>query len=102
MDVREPISEDLRTNIVQALERGMPKAHADRLFGLSVSSAKCYVIDLRARLSPWHPEKGRRSAHEREDEATRKLLGEDVEKHPVTTILKGAPFFCPQVSCSSL
>ena len=36
-------SEDLRTKIVRATERGMPKAEAARLFSVSLSSVKRYA-----------------------------------------------------------
>ena len=35
-------SEDLRKKIVEAVERGMPKAVATRLFGVGISSVKRY------------------------------------------------------------
>ncbi len=35
-------SEDLRQKVVQAVERGMPKSQAARLFGISLSSVKRY------------------------------------------------------------
>jgi transposase len=35
-------SEDLRKKIVSAVERGMPKAQAARLFDVSLSSVKRY------------------------------------------------------------
>jgi transposase len=44
-------SEDLRTKIVEAVERGMPKAQASHLFGVSVSSVKRYVRLARQGLS---------------------------------------------------
>ena len=36
----KPYSEDLRRKIVAAVEHGMPKPQAPRLFGLSLSSVK--------------------------------------------------------------
>ena len=36
-------SEDLRKKIVSAIERGMPKAQAARLFDVSLSSVKRYT-----------------------------------------------------------
>jgi transposase len=76
-------SEDLRTKIVQAVERGMPKARASRLFGVSVSSVKRYARLTRQGLS-LAPTKGG-GPPPKADEATRKLLEEDVQKRPVAT-----------------
>jgi transposase len=36
-------SEDLRRKIVDAIERGMPKAQAARMFGVGVSTVKRYA-----------------------------------------------------------
>jgi transposase len=36
-------SEDLRKKVVEALERGVPKTEAARLFGVSLSSVKRYA-----------------------------------------------------------
>jgi hypothetical protein len=41
-------SEDLRKKIVEAVERGMPKAVATRLFGVGISSVKRYVATAKA------------------------------------------------------
>ncbi len=40
MLVMKPYSEDLRRKIVAAVEGGMPKTQAARLFGVSLSSVK--------------------------------------------------------------
>jgi transposase len=41
-------SEDLRRKIVEAVERGMPKAEAARAFGVGVSSVKRYFVPTAA------------------------------------------------------
>jgi transposase len=83
-------SEDLRTKIVQAVERGMPKAQAGRLFGVSVSSVKRYARLARQGLS-LAPRKGG-GRPPKADEATRKLLEEDVQKRPAATIAERRRF----------
>jgi transposase len=40
MQGMKPYSEDLRKSIVRAVEDGMPKSVAARLFGVSLSSGK--------------------------------------------------------------
>ncbi len=41
-------SEDLRKKIVEAVERGMPKAEAAHLLGVGISPVKRYVAAARA------------------------------------------------------
>jgi transposase len=56
-------SEDLRKKIVAAIERGMPKAQAARLFDVSLSSVKRYARSVRRgdslspKKSPGRPRK---------------------------------------------
>ena len=77
-------SEDLRKKIVGAIERGMPKARAARLFDVSLSSVKRYSRmarqggSLEPRKSPGRPRKT--------DEKARILLEKDVEERPAATI----------------
>jgi transposase len=77
-------SEDLRKKIVAAIERGMPKAQAARLFDVSLSSVKRYSRmarqggSLEPRKSPGRPRKT--------DEKARVLLEQDVEERPAATI----------------
>jgi transposase len=77
-------SEDLRKKIVAAIERGMPKAQAARLFDISLSSVKRYSRtarqggSLEPRKSPGRPRKT--------DEKARVLLKKDVEERPAATI----------------
>ena len=77
-------SEDLRKKIVAAIERGMPKAHAARLFDVSLSSVKRYARSVRQgdsltpKKSPGRPRKVNGSAQV--------LLEEDVKGRPAATI----------------
>jgi transposase len=43
MQGMKPYSEDLRKSIVNALQSGMSKSAASRLFGVSLSSVKRYA-----------------------------------------------------------
>ncbi len=77
-------SEELRKKIVAAIERGMSKAQAARLFDVSLSSVKRYARtarqggSLEPRKSPGRPRKA--------DEKARVLLEKDVEERPAATI----------------
>jgi transposase len=77
-------SEDLRKKIVAAIERGMSKAQAARLFDVSLSSVKRYSRTVREggslepKKSPGRPRKA--------DEKARVLLEKDVEERPSATI----------------
>src|SRR5215213_4119499 len=77
-------SEDLRKKIVTAIERGMSKAQAARLFDVSLSSVKRYARiasqgeSLKPRKSPGRPRKA--------DEKAQLLLEKDVEERPSATI----------------
>ena len=77
-------SEDLRKKIVTAIERGMPKAQAARLFDVSLSSVKRYSRtaskggSLEPRKSTGRPRKA--------DEKARALLEKDVQERPSATI----------------
>ena len=77
-------SEDLRKKIVTAIERGMPKAQAARLFDVSLSSVKRYSRtarqggSLEPRKSLGRPPKA--------DQKARLLLEKDVEERPSATI----------------
>ena len=77
-------SEDLRKKIVAAIERGMPKAQAARLFDVSLSSVKRYARSAR-RGEPLTPKKspGRPRIV---DEKARALLEEDVKERLAATI----------------
>ena len=77
-------SKDLRKKIVSAIERGMPKAQAARLFDVSLSSVKRYSRmaskggSLEPGKSPGRPRKA--------DEKARALLEKDVEERLGATI----------------
>jgi transposase len=77
-------SEDLRQKIVDAIERGMPKAQAARTFGVGISTVKRYVTKAR-RGEPLKPAKapGKRP---KIDERVGKLLEEDLEERPFVTL----------------
>jgi transposase len=45
-------SEELRRKIVDAIERGMPKAQAARTFGVGISTLKRYATPRPRRESP--------------------------------------------------
>jgi transposase len=77
-------SEDLRKKIVAAIERGMSKTEAARLFDVSLSSVKRYARtarqggSLEPRKSPGRPRKA--------NEKAQVLLEKDVEERPGATI----------------
>src|SRR5215212_5669544 len=83
-------SEDLRKKIVSAIERGMPKAQAARLFDVSLSSVKRYSRTaregrpLKPRKSPGRPNKI--------GEEGQLLLERDVEERPAATIAQRRRF----------
>jgi len=77
-------SEDLRKKIVEAVERGMPKGEAARLFGVGISSVKRYVATARAgrSLAP----KKRPGSEPKLDETARRLLETDLQGRPAATL----------------
>jgi transposase len=78
-------SEDLRRKVVETVhQRGTSKSEAARLFGISLSSVKRYTR-LASRGEPLTPGKGG-GRPPIADEATRKLLEEDVRTRPSSTI----------------
>ena len=78
-------SEDLRKKVVQAVHhRGVPKSQAARLFSISLSSVKRYVR-LADQGESLAPRKGG-GRPPKADEATKKLLEEDIRKRPAATI----------------
>ena len=78
-------SEDLRRKVVEAVERrGISNSEAARLFGISLSSAKRYA-KLASEGKPLTPRKGG-GRPPIADDATRKLLEEDVRSRPSATI----------------
>ena len=77
-------SEDLRRKVVEALERGLNKSQAARLFGVSLSSVKRYARLAREGL-PLKPGKapGRRP---KIDARGRCLLEDDLEQRPAASL----------------
>jgi transposase len=77
-------SEDLRRKIVDAIERGMPKAQAARTFGVGVSTVKRYATKAQ-RGEPLEPGKapGKRP---KMDEKVSKLLEVDLKERPFVTL----------------
>jgi transposase len=78
-------SEDLRRKVVEAVEqRGTSKSEAARLFGISLSSVKPYAR-LASQGEPLSPRKGG-GRPLIADDATRKLLEEDIRIRPSATV----------------
>ncbi len=77
-------SKDLRQKIVDAIERGMPKAEAARTFGVGISTLKRYASKAQ-KGEPLEPGKapGKRP---KMDERLRKLLEEDLNERPFVTL----------------
>ena len=77
-------SEDLREKVVEAAERGTPKAEVARAFGVGVSSVKRYVATAREgrSLAP----KRRPGSEPKLDESARRLLEADLEERPAATL----------------
>lgn len=85
-----PYSEDLRIRIVAAVEGGMSKPEAARLFGVSLSSVKRYCR-LAAHEEPLAPRKG--GGRPPKTHATiARLLEEDVLKRPYAAVWERAAF----------
>ncbi len=82
----KPYSEDLRTRIVKAVQEGMSKSGAARLFGVSLSSVKRYVR-IAERGSSLEPRKGG-GRPPKTDQTIEKLLEEDVHTRPAATVLQ--------------
>ena len=77
-------SEDLRRKIVEAIERGVSKAGAARLLGVSLSSVKRYTR-IAHRGDSLKPNKGG-GRPSKIDESAEKLLEEDVKERPAATV----------------
>ena len=77
-------SKDLRRKIVDAIERGMPKAQAARTFGVGVSTVKRYATKAQ-RGESLEPGKapGKRP---KMDEKVSKLLEGDLRERPFVTL----------------
>src|SRR5215218_1014258 len=84
MQAMKSYSEDLRTRIVRAVEGGMSKSAAARLFGVSLSSVKRYLRRAE-RGMPLAPRKGG-GRPPKIDRTAEKLLKEDVKERPAATV----------------
>ena len=84
MQAMKPYSEDLRIRIVRAVEGGMSKYAAARLFGVSLSSVKRYLRRAE-RGMPLAPRKGG-GRPPKIDQTAEKLLKEDVKERPAATV----------------
>jgi transposase len=84
-------SEDLRKKIVQVVhQRGMSKSQAARLFSVSLSSVKRYSR-LASQGESLAPKKGG-GRPSKADEATKRLLEEDIRKRPAATVAERRHF----------
>src|ERR671932_386319 len=98
----KPYSEDLRTRIVSAVEGGMSKSEAARLFGVSTSSVKRYCR-LAANEESLAPRKGG-GRPPKTNAAVARLLEEDVSRRPYAAVweraalLRAASGVAPSVS----
>jgi len=85
----KPYSEDLRARIVKAVEDGMSKSAAARLFDISLSSISLSSVKRYARMAnrgtSLAPRKGA-GRPPKADESTRRLLKEDVKERPAATL----------------
>ena len=87
----KPYSEDLRTRIVDAVQGGMSKSEAARLFGVSLSSVKRYAR-LAAQDEPLAPRKNGGGRPPKANAAIERLLEEDVRRRPYAAIFERATF----------
>ncbi len=90
MQGMKPYSEDLRKSIVRAVEDGMAKSAAARLFGVSLSSVKRYAR-IAQRGASLAPRKGG-GRPPKTDQTTRKLLEGDVKERPAATVAQRCRF----------
>jgi transposase len=90
MQDMKPYSGDLRASSVQAVEEGMSKSGAARLFGVSLSSVERYAR-IAARGSSLEPRKGG-GRPPKTDETTKKLLEGDVKERPTVTVAERRRF----------
>ncbi len=86
----KPYSEDLRARIVSAVDGGMPKTEAARLFGVSPSSVKRYC-KLAADEEPLAPRKGG-GRPPKTTAAAARLLEEDVAGRPYAAVRERVTF----------
>jgi transposase len=74
----------LRRKIVDAIQRGMPKAQAARTFGVGISTVKRYATKAQ-RGEPLEPGKAP-GKPPKIDERIQKLLVEDLEERPFVSL----------------
>ena len=91
-------SEDLRTKILEAVDRGMPKSEAAKTFGVSRSSVKRYAA-ARREGRPLAPRKHLGSKPKLDQRAT-KILQADVEDRPSITLKERCRFLKEMVGVS--
>lgn len=84
----KPYSEDLRRRIVAAVEGGMSKSEAARVFDVSLSSVKRY-LRLAARQGSLAPRKGG-GRPPKANAAIASLLEEDVNRRPYAAVWERA------------
>ena len=77
-------SEDLRQKIVDAIDRGMPKAEAARTFGVGISTVKRYATKAQ-RGESLRPGKAPGKLPKMEEKVS-KLLEEDLRERPFVTL----------------
>ena len=84
IEYMRPYSEDLRMRIVDSVRAGTSKSATARLFSVSLPTVKRYmrIADRGASLEP----KKAPGRAPKTNEATRKLLEEDIKEHPAATI----------------
>ena len=87
----KPYSEDLRRRIVAAVEGGMPKSQAARLFDVSTSSVKRHSR-LAARQESLAPRKKGGGRPPKASGAIERLLEEDVARRPYAAVRERADF----------
>ena len=83
-------SEDLRTKILEAVDRGMPKSEAAKTFGVSRSSVKRYAA-ARQEGRPLAPRK-HPGSKPKLDQRARKILQADVEDRLAITLKERCRF----------
>jgi transposase len=91
-------SEDLRTKILEAVDRGMPKSEAAKTFGVSRSSVKRYAA-ARREGRPLAPRK-HPGSKPKLDQRARKILQADVEDRPAITLKERCRFLKEMVGVS--
>ena len=91
MLLMKPYSEDLRRRIVAAVEGGMPKSEAARLFDVSLSSVKRY-LRLAVQREPLAPRKGGGRPPKANAAIASLLLEEDVGRRPHAAVWERVAF----------